>query len=177
MRFAAVAVAVAATVLGPAGMAEAPAGGDMAMAAGTTVILAQREGMLVREPDGLAIWSDEDLKVAGIVAAIVPPVTDPQQTAGVVLHPPRCPVTAGQLRFRMMPQRNGHTFMIIENGLPYPVHYSARFRVEGTEEPTDVCIIPPGVRGVEHWPSGIERLTIGNVRPAVLPPDGSVPCF
>lgn len=78
--------------------------------------------------------------------------------------PPPAPVRANAVRIRFMavPGRN-ETLLVIENGYDRAFVYRALITVRGRTEATDVCLVRPGLRGIEHWPYAIERIEIYEV--------------
>ncbi len=90
--------------------------------------------------------------------------------APMVSHPddpPPAPVQSGVVRIRFMSVPGNETLLAIENGYDRAFAYRALITVRGRTEATDVCIVRPGLRGIEHWPYMIDRIEIYDV---TLPP-------
>jgi len=78
--------------------------------------------------------------------------------------PPPAPVQAGAVRIRFMPvPGKNETLLSIENGYDRAFVYRALITVRGRAQATDVCLVRPRLRGIEHWPYVIERLEIYEV--------------
>jgi hypothetical protein len=90
--------------------------------------------------------------------------------------PPSEPPVPGQLRLRFFSIADQHTLLVIENGLQGPIAYRARMTIDGEARATDVCIVPTGVPGVEHWPHPIERIELTDFRYVSWRPGEPVPC-
>ena len=74
------------------------------------------------------------------------------------------PPAPGRLRvtFRTLPGKSAKdSVLAVENGYELAVRYRVVIHVGPRSGATDVCIVPPGKRGYEHWPYAIDRLDVG----------------
>lgn len=83
----------------------------------------------------------------------------------------------GTLRFRFL-QVPGttHSMLIVHNGYARALVYRARISARGKTEPTDVCLVPPGKIGVEHWPYAITAIEVSAFESVVWKPEDGLPC-
>jgi len=63
-----------------------------------------------------------------------------------------------------VPASPNHTVLIIANGYASKFGYRAAMHVSGRVSSTDVCELPPNMRGIEHWPYVIDELEISELR-------------
>lgn len=68
-----------------------------------------------------------------------------------------------RLRFVTLPGTD-HSVLLIENGYDRAFGYRATMHVRGRESPTDVCLVQPHLRGIEHWPYAIESIDLSSFR-------------
>ena len=57
-----------------------------------------------------------------------------------------------------------HAVLLIENGYDRAFGYRATMHVRGRATPTDVCLVRPHLRGIEHWPYAIESIDLSSFR-------------
>ncbi|MEI9852997.1 MAG: hypothetical protein WDN24_21525 [Sphingomonas sp.] len=66
--------------------------------------------------------------------------------------------------------------LVIENGLGGALVYRALIEQGGRTGATDVCLVPPGKLGIEHWPFAIDSIQIHQMRLAAWKPGDPVTC-
>ncbi|HYD25634.1 MAG TPA: hypothetical protein VEB68_12645 [Croceibacterium sp.] len=74
------------------------------------------------------------------------------------------PVERGLVRISLfaVTGRDGspETLLVLENGYDQALRYRALMTRGRSNQPTDVCIVLPRLRGYEHWPYRIDRLDL-----------------
>ncbi len=75
------------------------------------------------------------------------------------------PVPPNEIRvaFRQIGESD-HRLLVISNGYDRALAYRAYVHVDGKDQYTDVCTVPPGVHGFEHWPYASDRITLVDLR-------------
>jgi len=75
------------------------------------------------------------------------------------------PVPPNEIRvaFRQIGDSD-HRLLVIANGYDRALAYRAYVHVNGKDQYTDVCTVPPGRHGFEHWPYAIDRITLVDLR-------------
>jgi hypothetical protein len=88
------------------------------------------------------------------------------------------PLAAGIIRISMfaVTERDGYpgTLLVLENGYGQALRYRASMVRGRRSAPTDVCTVPPRLRGYEHWPYHIDRLDLTGFE-LVPYPEGTAP--
>jgi hypothetical protein len=75
------------------------------------------------------------------------------------------PIAPDALRFIFVRvPGQGHSVLFVENGYGRAMAYRARIYANGRSAPTDVCVVLPRLRGVEHWPYRIDRIELSQLR-------------
>ena len=69
------------------------------------------------------------------------------------------PIIPGRVTIRFLANRR-ESILSLQNGLDGGFVYRARIWVQGADQPTDVCLIPPGRRMYEYWPYVIQRIEL-----------------
>jgi len=90
---------------------------------------------------------------------------------------PNAPTPApDMLRIRLTATEKGNALLVIENGYAEGMIYRARMTSGGRSAPTDVCIVLPGLVGIEHWPFPIDAMTLSDIRLVPWQSGDDVPC-
>ena len=68
------------------------------------------------------------------------------------------------------------TMLVVENGTPLIIKYSAKFQVPDRKQwyPTSICPVHAGISGIEQWPHAIQVMRLSDFR--VLPKDAELTC-
>lgn len=66
-----------------------------------------------------------------------------------------------RLKFVQIPDTD-HTLLLIENGYGQGLRYRAVMHVDGEGERTDVCLVMPNLRSLEHWPYGVDAIELSD---------------
>jgi hypothetical protein len=90
--------------------------------------------------------------------------------------PPPPPITQGVVRLRFFQIAGRHTALFVENGSGRALVYRATMTRQGRQSATDVCLVPAGQRGNEHWPHPIERLALSDFTFVEWQGGATVPC-
>lgn len=72
------------------------------------------------------------------------------------------PVTAGEVRLRLLSVAGQQTLLMVENGYDQAFTYRAVITRSGRSEPTSVCVVLPNIRGIEYWPYPVERIALSD---------------
>lgn len=131
-----------------------------------------------RPERGRAEWTPYTIFVARHFAGTAPPSAPeteatPLQTGDRI--DPELP-SPGEIRVRFYSIAGRYSLLVIGNGSGRPIAYEARITSGGRTVRTDVCVIPAGINGIEHWPYPIERIELTSFRPADWRPGSPVPC-
>lgn len=68
-----------------------------------------------------------------------------------------------RLKFVQIPDSD-HTLLLIENGYGHGLRYRAVMHIDGEGERTDVCLVMPNLRSLEHWPYRIDAIELSDFR-------------
>ena len=68
-----------------------------------------------------------------------------------------------RVKFVQIPDSD-HTLLLIENGYGQGLRYRAVMRIDGEGERTDVCLVMPNLRSLEHWPFRIDAIELSDFR-------------
>ena len=147
---------------------------------GEAVTIRYDDGGPVGAPErGRAEWTPFTVYAAQQLAGQTPPDA-PQAYAQPIGHESDAPdperPAPGQIRLRFLSIGGRHTLLVVENGLQRALAYRARMTSRGRTQPTDVCIVPPGVGGFEHWPHPIDTIELSDFRIVAWQPGQAPTC-
>jgi hypothetical protein len=175
---AAIAMALGLAVSGGAA-AQATDGGAVSLAIGEEVVVEfAQDGVAVRTRAPAESASRfETLAVADLNSGVHGDVTG--DNVALVRVGPKAPpleaVQPGVLRVRFV-AIGEESALSIENGYDQGLVYRARIVVDGETEATDVCLVLPNLRGLEHWPYAIERIELYELRLQPWREGDPIPC-
>jgi hypothetical protein len=90
---------------------------------------------------------------------------------------PNAPTPApDRLRIRLTATAKGNALLVIENGYAEGMIYRARMTSGGRSAPTDVCIVLPGLVGIEHWPFPLDAIELSEIRLVPWKTGDAIPC-
>src|SRR5262245_11531834 len=68
-----------------------------------------------------------------------------------------------RLKFVQIPDTD-HSLLLIENGYGQGIRYTAVMQIDGQGEHTDVCLVMPNLRSLEHWPYRVDAIDLSDFR-------------
>jgi hypothetical protein len=171
MRHFPIAIAALLGLAAPAAAADPPA--IISLRPGEQAIVLIDDGGRVRvERTGPARLSDYDRAAVRELLLNHPDAVGPNpaiHTEGDGHLPDPPPVEPGSIRISFQAvaadgKEQESRLLLLENGYGRGLVYRATITHDGRSEPTDVCVVPPGIRGYEHWPYAIGRIDLRELR-------------
>lgn len=140
---------------------------QIVLEADQAVTLRLTDGEFVISERGAAEWTPFEVAVArrfvrGDFDHAVGPNSAATSSDGSMPEPR--PIVADTVRIRFLNLANQHALLVIENGYGEALRYRATIERENQIAATDVCVVLPNLRGNEHWPYRIDRLTLIDFR-------------